>query len=46
MLIEEIIDFEWRGPEPPNRTCTPITAYFHDKWKSLQTIFEWIIIYN
>ena len=33
MLIEQIIKVEWRGPGPPGRTSTPITAYFHDKTK-------------
>ena len=26
MLIEQIIEFELRGPEFPGRTCTPITG--------------------
>ena len=33
------------GPGSLSRTCTPITAYFHDKTKFLKKIFEWIIIY-
>ena len=33
MLIEQIIEFGWRGPGPPVRTYTPIAAYFHDKTK-------------
>ena len=33
MQIEQIIEFELGGPGPPGRTCTPITAYFHDKTK-------------
>ena len=33
MLIEQIIDFELRGPGPLGRTCTPKTGYFHDKTK-------------
>ena len=33
MLIEQIIELQLRGPEPPGRTCTPITGYFHDKTK-------------
>ena len=33
MLIEQIIEFEWRGPGPPIRTCTPITANFHNETK-------------
>ena len=33
MLIEQIIEFEWRGYGPPDRTCTPMIAYFHDKTK-------------
>ena len=31
MLIELIIEFKWKGPRPPGRTCTPNTGYFHDK---------------
>ena len=31
MLIEEIIEFELRGPGPPGRKCTPITGDFYDK---------------
>ena len=31
MLIELIIEFKWKGPGPPGRTCTPTTGYFHDK---------------
>ena len=33
MLIEQIVEFQLRGPGPPGRTCTPITGYFHDKTK-------------
>ena len=33
MLVEQIIEFEWREPGPPGRTCTPITAHFNDKTK-------------
>ena len=33
MLIEQIIDFELRGPGPLGRTCTPKTGYFDDKTK-------------
>ena len=33
MLIEQNIEFEFRGPGPPGRTCTPITDYFHEKTK-------------
>ena len=33
MLIEQIIEFEWRGPGPLNRTCTPITANFYNETK-------------
>ena len=33
MLIEEIIQFEWRGPGPPGRTCTSTTGYFYHKTK-------------
>ena len=46
MLIEQIIEFELRGPGPPGRTCTPTTGYFlMTKQKSLRKIFDWIIIY-
>ena len=33
MLIEQIIEFKLRGLGPLNRTCTPITGYFHVKTK-------------
>ena len=36
MLIKQIIEFEWKRPGPPGRTCTLITAYFHDKTKISQ----------
>ena len=45
MLIEQIIEFQLRGPGPPDRTFTPITGELHDKQKSPRKIFEWIIIY-
>ena len=28
MLIEQIIEFEWRGLGPLDRTCTLTTGYF------------------
>ena len=36
MLVEQIFEFEFGGPGPPGRTCTLITAYFHDKTKISQ----------
>ena len=33
MLIEQIIEFELRGPGPPGRTCTPTTGNVHHKTK-------------
>ena len=33
MLIEQIIEFELRGPGPPGRTCTFTAGYFHSKPK-------------
>ena len=33
MFIEQIIEFELRGPVPSGRTCTPTTVYFYDKTK-------------
>ena len=46
MLIEQIIEFELRGPGRPGRICTSTTGYFHDwtKQKSLRNIVEWIIL--
>ena len=29
MLIEQIIEFQLRGPRPPGHTFTPITGYFY-----------------
>ena len=31
MLIEQIVEFQLRGPEPPGRTSTPKTGNCHDK---------------
>ena len=33
MLIGQIVELQWRGPEAPGLTCTSITGYFHDKTK-------------
>ena len=33
MLIEQIIEFQLRGPGPLGRKCTPITSQLHDKTK-------------
>ena len=33
MLVEQIIEFQFWGPGPTGRTCTPIADYFHDKTK-------------
>ena len=33
MLIEQIVELQWKGPGPPGLTCTSITGYFHDKTK-------------
>ena len=38
MLIEQIIEFELRGPGPPgcSPTCTPTTGYFPNKTKIIE----------
>ena len=33
MLIEQIIEFELRGPGTPGSTCTQTTGYCYDKTK-------------
>ena len=33
MLIILVIEFELRGPGPPERICAPISGYFYDKTK-------------
>ena len=33
MLIEQIIEFQLRGPWAPGRTCSPITGQLHNKTK-------------
>ena len=33
MLFKQIIKCELRGSGPPDRTCTPMIGYFHDKTK-------------
>ena len=45
MLIEQIVEFESRGPGPPGRTSTPTTGYFHDKTKKLKKISKWINVF-
>ena len=35
MLIEQISEFELKGPGPPGRTYTPITDYLYGKNKNL-----------
>ena len=37
MLIEQIIEFELRGPGSPGRTCTPIAGYFYSPIKVWDT---------
>ena len=34
MLIEQIIEFEWRGLGPLDRTCATTTGYFYVKTKT------------
>ena len=34
MLIEQVIEFEMRGLEPLDCTCTLTTGYFHTKTKT------------
>ena len=50
MFIEQIIEFELRGPRPPGRICTSTTGYFHDitKQKSLKNYrrVDYFIIYS
>ena len=36
-LIEQIIEFELRGPGSTGRTCTSTTGYFHNKTKIFKT---------
>ena len=36
MLIEQIIEFELRGPGPPDCTCTPKLVISMTKQKSLK----------
>ena len=33
MIMEHINEFEFRGPGPPARICSPTTGYFQDKTK-------------
>ena len=45
MLIEQIIEFELRGPGPFGRACALLLVFFFiTKQKSQTKIFEWIII--
>ena len=36
MLIEQIVEFELRGPRPPSRTCPPKLVIFKTKQMSLK----------
>ena len=45
MLIEEISEFQLRGPRPPHRTCTPTTGCFCDKTKMSKENFRVDIYY-
>ena len=45
MLIEQIIEFEWRGLGLLTVYVLLQLAIFTSKQKSLKKIFEWIIIY-
>ena len=45
MLIEQIIEFELRGPGPLVVHILLQLVIFEAKQKSLRKIFEWIIIY-
>ena len=46
MLIEQIIVFEWKGPGPPGRSCTPITVYFYDKTKISEENLQGDYLFN
>ena len=43
MFVEQIIEFELRGPGSPIRTCTTKPGYFHNKTKSLKQILEQLL---
>ena len=45
MLIEQIIEFQLRGPGPLGRTCALQLVISRTKQKPLTKIFEWIVIY-
>ena len=47
MLIQQVIEFELRAPEPPGSKCSPYSLkllIFMTKQKSWRKIFEWVII--
>ena len=39
MHVEQIIEFESRGPFPLVHTCTPTSGYFYDKTKTSKKNF-------
>ena len=45
MLIEQIIEFELRGPGPPVVNVLLQLVIFMTKQKSRRKNFEWIIMY-
>ena len=46
MLIQQIIEFQSKGPGPAGRSCTVLLQQvnFMTKQKFLKKIFKWIII--
>ena len=46
MLIEQIIEFEWKRPGPLVVHVLLLLLIFMTKRNSRRTIFEWIIIYR
>ena len=48
MLIEQIIEFQLRGPGPPGCTRTPVSGYFLDKTKTskenLQVNYYYLLV--
>ena len=40
MLIEQIVELQWKGPGPLGLTRTSITGYFYDKAKISKELFQ------
>ena len=46
MLIEQIVELQWRGLSPLAKQALLLLVIFMTKQKSSRKIFEWVFIYH